>query len=77
MKASFEGLPDLPLPAGGDNAAVWFDDYAEAKDPLRLRMFRTTGSDDIFARWQGLLQEKLGTGTTFETAVSFARTGRK
>jgi hypothetical protein len=73
----FEGLPDLPLPAGGERAAVWFDDYVEVRDPDRPRTFGVVGSDDAFARWQGQLQKVLGDQAAFETAASFARTGRK
>jgi hypothetical protein len=73
----FEGLPDLPLPPGGDQAAVWFDDYAEVRDPDRPRTFGEVGADDAFARWQGQLQKILGDKAAFQTAVSFARTGGK
>lgn len=77
VKGWFERLPDLPPPAGGDRAAVWFDDYVEARDPLRLRTFGEVGSDDAFARWQGELRKALGDKAAFETAVSFARAGGK
>ena len=77
VKGWFERLPELSLPAGGDRAAVWFDDYAEARDPLRPRTFGEVGSDDPFARWQGQLRKALGGKAAFETAVSFARTGGK
>jgi serine/threonine protein kinase len=73
----FEELPDLPLPAGGEQAAVWFDDYVEVRDPDRPRTFGEVGSDDAFARWQGQLQKVLGNKAAFQTAVSFARTGGK
>jgi hypothetical protein len=73
----FERLPDLPLPAGGEQAAVWFDDYVEVRDPDRPRTFGVVGSDDAFARWQGELQKVLGDKAAFQTAASFARTGRK
>jgi serine/threonine protein kinase len=73
----FEDLPDLPLPAGGEQAAVWFDDYVEVRDPDRPRTFGEVGSDDPFARWQGQLQKVLGDKAAFQTAVSFARTGGK
>jgi hypothetical protein len=72
----FESLPDLPLPAGGEQAAVWFDDYVEVHDPDRTRTFGVAGSDDAFARWQGQLQKMLAGHATFQTAASFARTGR-
>jgi hypothetical protein len=75
MKGWFEGLPDLPLPAGGEQAAVWFDDYVEVKDQDRPRTFGEVGSDDAFARWQGQLKKVLGGKAAFQTAVSFARTG--
>jgi hypothetical protein len=73
----FEGLPDLPLPAGGEQAVVWFDDYVEVRDPDRPRTFGEVGSDDPFARWQGQLQRVLGDRAAFQTAASFARTGGK
>jgi hypothetical protein len=73
----FEELPDLPLPADGERAAVWFDDYVEVRDPDRPRTFGVVGSDDAFARWQGQLQKVLGDQAAFQTATSFARTGRK
>jgi serine/threonine protein kinase len=73
----FEELPDLPLPPGGEQAAVWFDHYVEARDPDRTRTFGVVNSDDPFARWQGQLQKVLGDRASFQTAVSFARTGRK
>ncbi len=70
-------LPDLPLPAGSEEAAVWFDDYLEVRDPLRRRTFGEVGSEDAFALWQGQLQQLVGKHADFQTAVSFARTGRK
>jgi hypothetical protein len=73
----FEGLQDLPLPAGGEQAVVWFDDYVEVRDPDRPRTFGEVGSDDAFARWQGQLQQALGDRAAFQTAASFARTGGK
>ncbi len=73
----FKELPELALPAGGDGAAVWFDDYTEVKEPARLRTFGEVGSDDPFARWQGQLQKSLGGNAAYQTAVSFARTGAK
>jgi hypothetical protein len=73
----FKGRHDLPLPPGGEQGAVWFDDYLEVQDPDRPRTFQVVGSDDSFARWQGQLQKVLGARVTFETAVSFARTGGK
>lgn len=39
--------------------------------------FGVVGSQDEFARWQGQLQQLLGKQAAFQTAVSFARTGRK
>jgi serine/threonine protein kinase len=77
LKECFEGLPDLPLPAGGERAAVWFDNYVEAEDPDRARTFGVVGSSDPFAQWQGQLQKVLGGKAAFQTAVSFARTGGK
>lgn len=76
VKEWFESLPDLPLPTGGDRAAVWFDNFVEVKDPSRLRTFGEVGSNDAFAQWQGKLQKAMGK-VDFQTAVSFARTGRK
>jgi hypothetical protein len=77
LRRWFEGLPDLPLPPGGEHAAVWFDNYVEVNDPDRPRTFQVVGADDPFAIWQGRLQEVLGGSAAFETAVSFARTGAK
>jgi hypothetical protein len=77
LKECFEGLPDLPLPAGGERAAVWFDNYVEAEDPDRARTFGVVGSADPFAQWQGRLQKAIGGKAAFQTAVSFARTGGK
>jgi hypothetical protein len=77
LKDCFEGLPDLPLPAGGEQAAVWFDNYVEAEDPDRVRTFGVVGSSDPFAQWQGQLQKALGGKAAFQTAISFARTGGK
>jgi hypothetical protein len=77
VKKWFEALPELPLPPNGDGAAVWFDNYTEVRDPQRLRTFGEVGSDDAFSLWQGQLQKSLGGKATFQTAVSFARTGRK
>jgi serine/threonine protein kinase len=77
VRGWFENLPELPLPVGGEKAAVWFDDYVEVRDPDRLRTFVEVGADDAFARWQGHLQAALGSRAVFQTSVSFARTGRK
>jgi hypothetical protein len=77
LQAWFEKLPDLALPAGGDTAAVWFDNYVEVREPLRRRTFGEVGALDEFARWQGQLQQLIGKHAAFQTAVSFARTGRK
>jgi hypothetical protein len=49
----------------------------EVRDPDRPRTFGVVGSDDAFARWQGQLQKVLGDQAAFQTAASFARTGRK
>jgi serine/threonine protein kinase len=74
----FKALPDLPLPPGGDDAVMWFDNYVEVKDPLRLRAGGFTEVEsDAFARWQGQLKKSVGGREVFQTAVSFARTGRK
>ena len=77
LKTRLESLPDLPLPPGGDQAAVWFDNFVEVREPARVRTFGVVGSDDSFARWQGELQKMLGDQAAFQTAVSFARTGGK
>jgi len=77
VRRFFEGLPDLPLPAGGEHAVVWFDDYVEVRDPDRPRTFGEVGSDDPFTQWQGQLQKVLGDKAAFQTAASFARTGGK
>ncbi len=74
----FKELPELPLPRGGDGSAVWFDNYAVVThDPTRRTGFVRETTNDPFERWQGQLQKSLGAKTTFQTAVSFARTGRK
>jgi len=74
----FKNLPELPLPPRGDNAAIWFDNYLESSDPSRRRSgFGEVSSVDAFARWQVQLQNSIGTNASFQTAVSFARTGRK
>ncbi|WP_439628284.1 serine/threonine-protein kinase [Gemmata sp.] len=73
----FETLPELPLPASGEGSAVWFDDYTECDDPNRLRTFEKVAQDDPFARWQGQLRNSLEGKAAFQSAVSFARTGRK
>ena len=76
VKEWFEALPDLPLPAGGDGAAVWFDDFVETNDPLRPRTFGVVGSDDAFAQWQSQLKKAArGQACSSKSAVSFARTG--
>jgi hypothetical protein len=77
LKTRLESLPDLPLPPGGDQAAVWFDNFVEVRELPRARTFGVAGSDDSFARWQGELQKLIGGQVTFQTAVSFARTGEK
>ncbi|WP_088253271.1 serine/threonine protein kinase [Fimbriiglobus ruber] len=80
VKGWFGGLPDLPLPPGGDEAAVWFDNFVEVRDPRDTSRRRTFGEvelNDPFARWQGQLQKALGDKVSFQTAVSLARTGRK
>jgi len=77
LRRRLEALPDLPLPPGGERAAVWFDNFVEVREPARLRTFGVVGSDDAFARWQGTLHKLLGNEAAFQTAVSFARTGGK
>jgi hypothetical protein len=77
IKGWFENLPDLPLPPRGNGIAVWFDNFVEARDPARLRTFGEVSSDDAFAQWQGQLHQLIGSRVSFQTAVSFARTGSK
>jgi hypothetical protein len=77
VKRWFAGLPDLPLPPGGERVAVWFDNYQEANDPGRTRTFGKATTDDPFALWQGRLQKAVGDKASFQTAVSFARGGGK
>jgi serine/threonine protein kinase len=74
----FESLPELPLPPVGDTGVVWFDNYVETKDTTRLRAgFTEIVSGDHFARWQAQLQKSLQPHAAFQTAVSFARVGKK
>jgi serine/threonine-protein kinase len=74
----FEALPDLPLPPGGERGVVWFDNYvAVTGDPTRHGTFRVVPASDPFAAWQGRLQRAVGDRAAFQTAISFARTGRK
>ena len=74
----FKELPELPSPPGGEGSAVWFDDYAVVKtDPSRRAQFVREETNDPFERWQGQLQRSLSGKAQFQTAVSFARTGRK
>jgi hypothetical protein len=74
----FKELPELPLPPGGDGSAVWFDDYAVVTtDPTRRGGFVREPTNDPFERWQGQLRTVIGAHARFETAVSFARTGRR
>ena len=57
---------------------MWFDNYAVViTDPARRAGFVREASNDPFARWQGQLQKAIGEKASFQTAVSFARTGRK
>jgi hypothetical protein len=77
VRGWFEGLPELPLPRGGEDGAVWFKDYVELRDADFSRTFALVESEDPFARWQGQLQKRLGKHAAFEASVSFARTGRK
>jgi serine/threonine protein kinase len=77
VRGWFEKLPELPLPPNGEHAAVWFDNYVSVNDSDRPRSFKVVGANDPFARWQGQLQQSLKGHAAFQTAVSFARTGRK
>jgi serine/threonine protein kinase len=77
VRGWLEKLPELPLPPDGEHAAVWFDNYVSVDDPDRPRSFKVVGAADPFARWQGQLQQSLAGRAAFQTAVSFARTGRK
>jgi tRNA A-37 threonylcarbamoyl transferase component Bud32 len=76
-------LDRAPLPQNADAAAAWFENFTERKDPQwlrtygKLRAFDETASVDPFVGWQGQLQKALGGRAQFQTAVSFARTGRK
>ncbi|MBN9120384.1 MAG: serine/threonine protein kinase [Planctomycetes bacterium] len=71
----FKDLPELPLPGGREDGAMWFDNYAAADDPLRGTFGEVDA--DAFGRWQGKLKKALGGRDAFQTAVSFARTGKK
>jgi hypothetical protein len=74
----FKELLELPLPAGRDGSAIWFDDFAVVKtDPLRRAQFKREETIDQFARLQGRSQRSLSGKAQFQTAVSFARTGGK
>jgi serine/threonine protein kinase len=75
VRAWFEQLPELPLPSGGEHAAVWYDDYTEVTDPDRPRTFERVTRDDPFADWQQRLKAAVGGRAAFQTSVSFARTG--
>lgn len=79
VKKWFTNLPVLPLPPGGETGVVWFDNYEEAKDNSRLRAggWDEVATGDEFARWQSQLQKSLRPHAAFQTAVSFARTGKK
>ena len=77
VRTWFESLPDLPLPPGGEGGVVWFDDYAPSTDPLRRRTFEAVGGNDPFVRWQVQLQKTIGHAFSYQTSVSFARTGSK
>ncbi len=77
IQAWFKGLPELKLPPGGEQAAVWFDNFLQVQDPSRQRTFGVVGSDDAFARWQEQLQSVLRDKVHFQSAVSFARVGDK
>ena len=73
----FEELPELPLPPGGETGAVWFDNYVEVREADRPRTFGEVETGDPFARWQSHLQKVLVPHAAFQTAVCFARTGKK
>jgi hypothetical protein len=71
----FRDLPQLPLPQGRDDGVMWFDNYTTPDDPLR-GPFGVVDAD-AFGQWQGQLKKALDRREVFQTAVSFARTGRK
>jgi serine/threonine protein kinase len=73
----FEQLPELPLAARDEHGAVWFDNYREVDEKGRARTFAVVGAGDPFVRWQGQLRQAVGDRATFQTAVSFARTGKQ
>jgi hypothetical protein len=75
VKGWFEALPELALPANGNSAAVWFENFTEVNEPDRLRTFEKVGADDPFAQWQRQLKTAVGDKVKFQAAVSFARTG--
>jgi hypothetical protein len=75
VKKWFESMPEIALPQNGDAAAVWFENFAEVQDPLRLRTFGTVNADDPFAQGQKHLKALLANKVDFQTAVSFARKG--
>ena len=77
VRKRFEQLPDLPLPPGGERGVIWFDDYQEVTTAGRKRTFEIAEARDPFARWQGQLRAALGDNATFQTSISFARTGGK
>ena len=77
VRKRFEQLPDLPLPPGGERGVIWFDDYQEVTTAGRKRTFEIAEARDPFARWQGQLRAALGDNVTFQTSISFARTGNK
>ena len=73
----FQQLPELELPAGAENAVVWFENYLEVRTTDRLRTFGEVGADDLFAQWQGKLQEVLEEHAEFQASISFARVQSK
>jgi hypothetical protein len=73
----FETLPELALDPADEGAAVWFAEYQQSDAPEYRRTFGTKAQGDPFADWQGRLFRAVGDRATGQSAVSFARTGRK
>ena len=68
----------MPLRPGGDGSAVRFDNgTVVTTDLTQGGEFVREVTNDPFERWQGRLRKPLSGRTRFETAVSFARAGRK
>jgi hypothetical protein len=73
-----QALLELPLLPGRDDEVMWFDNDLEVTtDPTRRAGFVREVSNDPFELWQGQLQMAVRDKASFQTAVSFARTGRK